>query len=459
MTAESIAGPVPRIEQTDSPHDSLLVPYVDVDTLSPVEVEPEASPHEAISIFTSNQSGKDGPRVATLANRLRTEVFLDRGHIKPRQVDALGFYNDDYESQSVYYYVKNTEKAAAARVIHVMPVEESTRRERRDHKRRGILALPTCKEFSIDHTALAEAAGVENIADLKSDEVVEISGLAAQRVKTPYSGKTARAEKHDDGHGAENFDAVISLYSKMMRDSLESGHKLWVMNTDEGLIRLFRGMLGEEQVRQIGESRTYMGDPTTPVAISPHAVMREIFGNKDRADEHQGRIMHLKEILKGVDARKVPDDIQVMFEEHGVEFERVRGIRKMSKKELALHAGVLAYSASRGLPTLAVEEFDGSTATLVSIDLATSLPYSMGMVEMYKNQSLAKKAIGAAVAIPSFFAPYAYFWAEQGQGYPGYVNGIAAAFLGGAAMREVAGRRGRARQGKRLAEQLDRVPR
>jgi hypothetical protein len=459
MTAESFAGTRPVLQDEEA---SSGAPLIDVDPgyVAEVPATPEDQPHDSVRIYTSRQPGNTGSRVRALASKLRTDVFLQRKHITPAHVNELGFYDDPYEDQSHYFYVRNTRKEAAARMIHVMPEREQGGivenflarfgKQQRAQKAQGIMALPTCKEFQIDHQKLAQAAGVEQVADIKNDEIVEISGLAARRIKSDASAGEVT-------HGDEDFDAVISLYSKMMRESLEAGHKVWVMNTDEPLIRQFRTMMTAEQVKVIGQPRKYLGAETIPAAISPHAVMREIFGNQDKAEEYAFHIMHLKEVFKGIDARKIPDDIQDLLEQKGVDFTRVEGLRKMSKGELAVHAGIFAYSAARGLPTLAVDNFEGSTAALVGIDLATSIPYSKGMVEMYKNQSTARKLGGAAVALPSFMAPYIYFYAESGHTYPGYVNGFVGGLIGTAVAKEVMARRGRAQRQDQLTHKLETI--
>lgn len=385
------------------PQETIHVPPADPES---ARVQP---PH--IDIFSSNDP-VFGSDVRNAAQLLHTRVYLREGHITESDVNPMGYYHDAYVPRSTYYFVRNTTKVASARLIHASKID-------------GMLSLPTARYFASDPEAIREAAGVRRLTDIKHDEAVEVSALASERF--------------DGGKSDGDFDAVISLYSTMIRDSLEQGHKLWLLNTEPTFIRRLSILVGQSQVHQLGEAQTYMGAPTVPAAINPQEVVRTVLRNED--DKYALQKLHLVELLRGVDARRVPKDIRELMTESGIEFRSPNWLKsRFSTKEMIGHAAVMAYSMSRAIPAGNLDQFHGDTAVLWGVDVATSLPYSMGLAKMYGGKSTKEKLAGAAMAIPSFLAPYAYLYAN-GEGYPGYVNGIVAAFIGSAVGKEAFGRR------------------
>lgn len=393
------------------------------------DVEPEAPEPPHVSILTSDHP-EIGDQVRFASQQLYTDVYLKRGFIEQSDLNPVGNYTDGYFDQSKYYYSKNGQKVATARQI--FPT-----------KKGGLMSLPTAKEFGVDADALAEAAGVSSVAEIKHTEVVEISALASKRT---------------EGDGGD-FDAVISLYSRMIRDSMEAGHKLWLLNTDARFVDHLKLLVGEEQVHKLGEPRAYMGPPTTPVAINPQAVVREILSSEDPGHDYHKQ--HIRELFKNIDAKKIPQDIQELFTQNEIEFEPVGKFRQhLTKEEIAVQGLMLAFSSARAFPAGGLNEFQGDVATLWGIDVATSVPYTHGMMKMlYSGKNFQEKAVGASIAIPSFLAPYAYLYATEGQnGYPGYVNAAVGGFVTLAVGKEIIARKLRGRKERRLRVELENIP-
>lgn len=384
-----------------------------------------------IAIATSEDDDKAlGRRVLAAAQVLHTEVYIEKEFIEaddPR-IDITGTFIDEYVKDSKYYYVRNGAKVASARQI-------------RATKKDGLMSLPTTKHFTIDPEELRKTAEVDSLADVKHDEVVEISGLASRK----YVGADGRV------HKSAGLDAVIALYSTMICDSLERGHKLWLMNTDAPLLRNFSFLIGEEQIHRLGDAQEYMGPPSIPAAINPTATVRAVLSEPKKYELAYG---YLKEILKGADSKKIPQDIQDLMVANGIEFKRTSKLRQhFSEKEIAFHGVVLAYSAARAFPVANIDQFHGDVATLWGIDVATSFPYSYGLAKMYAGKNVAQKAIGASIAVPNFLAPYAYLYAE-GKDYPPVVNGIVTAMVGTAAILEMHKRRSRSKKHEKLAAMM-----
>jgi hypothetical protein len=396
------------------PYIPTTVPIEELPDLEVAATTPESELLPHIDVFSSDAPGAFGEQTKYAAQKLHTDVYLEHGFIKESDVNDLGFYVDEYVDRSTYWYVKNGSKVAAARQIDC-------------DKKEGILSLPTIHNFAIDPDELAETAGVRSVVDLKPKEVVEISALASRKTEDGVRG---------------DFDAVPALYTTLLRRSLEQGHKLWVLNVDPHFIRKLNGLLGEDQVHILGQSMQYMGPATTPVAINPQEVVRKILGTKDEAyDFHKA---YLRGILTGVKDRNIPKDIRGLLAENEIPTSRTSALgRLVTNKEVAVQAGMMAYSAARAFPAAGLSEFHGNVWDLWSIDIATSIPYVRGLFSMYTSNSIPRRVGGAAMAVSSFVAPYAYLYAE-GNSYPAYVNGIVGGLVTTAVGKEIFSRHRRA---------------
>lgn len=359
-----------------------------------------------LSIYSSDDP-RCGDGAKYLSQKLSTDVYLEKDFITQDQLDPeSGLYIDGYADRSTYFLVVNGQKIATARQIKA-------------DKESGFDSLPTTHYFSLDAGKMAEVAGVRSIGDLKPKEVVEISGLAALR---------------KDGGVIGSLDAVIALYSQMLKTSLEHGHKLWVQNVDPTFLRILSGMVGKEQVHVLGAAREYMGPPTIPVGLNPQEIVRKILSSEDLATSQYKH--HLQAVFAGIDDRKVPHDIRALFRSNGIapkEYSQV--VELVKKPEVALGIIAVGYSASRDLAASTVDQFQGDLVTLMSIDIGTAVPYAYGLAKMLTGKTVGQRLLGTSIAIPSFLAPYVYFW-KEGHNYPGYVKGIAAGMAGVAALKE-----------------------
>ncbi len=405
-----------------------LLPYVPQQVPAETLPQPEATPvvpkdGPHIRIYSSAER-TDGEQVKWAAQRLHTDVYLDEGFITEEDINPFGLYIDEYVDRSTYFYVANGHKVAAARQIH------ATRKE-------GIMSLPTARHFGIDPDVVSDAAQVRSVADIKPRDVVEISGLASRRTEDGKSGY---------------LDAVRSLYSQLLRNSLEKGHKLWLMNVDPKFMRVMGHLVGPEQVRVLGEKRQYMGPATVPVAINPQEVVRKILGSTDPSDDaHKA---HLCAVFAGINDRRIPKGIRLLLSQNGIPRKQYpESLRLATNPKVVAQAAIMGYSALRALPANSVNEFHGSVAALWGVDVATSIPYAYGMTEMFFGKSLGRKLLGATIAIPTFLAPYAYFYAE-GEGYPKFVNAAVAGFVGAAATKELVSRHLRQNKEERICRGL-----
>jgi len=400
------------------------VPAVPVSVEDMVDDDRDAIrlPNVVVAVSASPASN---PRVRRAAQQLYTSVYLKEGYVEEGELDDSGLYIDEYDKRSTYFLAENGRKVTTIRQI-------------RATKRGGILSLPTTQHFALDADVIAEVAGVDSLAGLKAREMVEISGLASDRKEDGVPG---------------GFDATLSIYSSMLRTAVEQGHRLWIQNTTPEVIAQLSALIGKEHVRQIGEPEMYMGSVTTPIAINPQAVVKLLLGSSNpEFDFHKA---YLKEAFRGLDARETPADIRQLLTANDIEHtEPSTGYQIVRSPKVIAAAGLVAYAVARAIPLSGLDEFTGEAAIFAGIDIATVAPYVWGLGKMYdRNASTGMKLLGAAVALPSLIAPYAYMYAE-GQGYPDYVNAFVAALISGAIIKDIVSRTRLARREAEIREAL-----
>lgn len=377
--------------------------------------------------------------VSIKAAQLHARVYLseENGYVSEESVNELGILAEEVDpyayGSEYFYYEADSEHDNVAVVSRQIPAD----------KKSGIISLPTLREFECDPGILAETAGVGKISEIRPSEVVEISALASE------------------GEGAHW--SVVRLYSEMMRNSLEKGHKLWVMSTDSRLTPMLDYML-LDNLRTIGESKEYLGSVSDPRCLSPEKVL-EAYLDLDDSEVSDEFLLKTKEIflnsLEGINVDNLPTSLVEKLEISGINVEQGGTIRKALKKNKAAAiagAALTGYAALRAVPLAAVDEFEGSPVVFGALDVGTVPSYVVGLNLLYgKTRSVAQKAIGGVVASASFAAPYAYIYAE-GQEYPMYVNGVIGAFVLGGVAKEVVSRRRAKKAEDRLIKGLQASP-
>lgn len=351
-----------------------------------------------------------GVEVREAAQALHTQVYLEKDYIDFDDIDAAGLFLDEYSDRSVYLLSENERRQSACRYIHA-------------DKKEGIMSLPTARHFSVNPETIKQVAGVARLSELKSTEVIEVSALASIRLDNePRRGSSSE------------LDATRLLYATIVRDSLDAGHRLWLLNIDPPLVKALRILIGNDNVHELGEKQTYVGSPTVPVAINPQDVVRTAL--QDESAYGEMKRQYLLETLPGVSGKHLSKEVKEALSEHGIPCEEEGRLRRLMRNRRALaYAAILAYSSARVLPVGAVEEFEGSVPVLWAIDVGTAVPYAWGLIETATGKTPARRFTGAAVASGSFVAPYAYFWAE-GNDYPWQVNAAVGGLIGTAALLE-----------------------
>lgn len=406
-----------------------------------IPVEKSANPFESKGLVTDSEVGappspivlssKDaehGDTIKRNAQLLHTRVYLEKGYITPEEVSEDGIFEDEYTSRSTYLFAENSLRDSTCRYIAAT-------------KKDGIMSLPTAKYFSVDADVIRDTSGVKRLSSLKSREVIEVSALAS--VQHGDSSQGRRGE----------LDATRLLYARILRDSLDQGHKLWLLNTHEALVRNLELLLGKEQIHRLGEVMEYMGSPTVPVAINPQEVVRTSLA--DGSDFGDMKRQYLQETLSGVSDRYLSKDLIALLDAHNISYERSPlGARILRHQKAIGYTAIAGYTMARAVPVANIQEFDGNPWIFFGIDFATSFPYAWGLVETVTGKTPLRRITGGATAAGSFAAPYVYFWAE-GNDYPAWVNGVVGGIIGVAGLAAVNGIRKDNQLVKRLSTKPD----
>lgn len=304
----------------------------------------------AINVLTSRDK-RFGDDVKEVAQALHTQVYLEKDFISEADLDeSSGLFIDKYSSRSTYLLSEGGARRSACRYIHA-------------DKKDGIMSLPTAEHFSLDPKVIRDVAGVPRLSDLRHKDVIEVSGLASIQLDADAA----------PGGRREELDVTRLLYASIIRHSLDEGHKLWLLNIDEKLLRSLEILIGRDQVHRAGEAHQYMGPSTVPVAINPQEVVRAAFA--DKTDFGHMKRQYLLESLPGVKSKHLPKDIKEILTDHNIPYDEDSKLRHLLTNRRAMaYAAIIGYSSARALPAGAVEEFEGSVPVLWTIDVATAVP-------------------------------------------------------------------------------------
>lgn len=373
----------------------------------------------------TSRDPEQGELVRFAAQELHTEVYLKMQYIEPEDLDNMGIFRDEYSDRATYILAQNGQRQSTCRYISA-------------DKKEGIMSLPTARHFSLDAAEVQRTIG-GRLADMKPAEVIEVSALASVRLDG--------ATKEDSE--LRKLNTTWLLYSEILRESLDHGHRLWLLNTHDELVRSLEGLLGKEQVHRLGEAKMHMGSVTVPVALNPQEIILSALEDDSPTGELKRR--HLRETLAGVSDKKLTPKMKHALREHDIPYvERPASERVIKNPKVIANTALTGYALARAAPLAGIEEFDGNVGVFLAIDVATVFPYTWGLIETATGKTWSRRATGAAVASGSFAAPYVYFW-TQGENYPGYVNAAAGTIIAAAGLREA----WKIRKNRRIARDLE----
>lgn len=322
------------------------------------------------------------------ARRTVADTYLRYGYINPEDINDSGFICetlDPHVDDSVYFgFGKSGVLAATSRLI----------------EKNSLVEFPAIKDFGIDLKALEDL-------ELDPQKFAEISALAKAK-------------------GVGKKEDIMHVYAQMMRYSLETGHKYWLMSADVDLARKLKKVFGKKSFTELGQPRHYMGSETVPMAMDIHSSLQ--LYNKYFIPKWLKEIF--TENLKDLNTIHLSQNEKNILEKHGVieDSEYKDASHKLLTPERLAMGGLVAYSLLRAAPVSTLSEYGVNAAIFLGLDLATIPPYVMGTSKLIKGKNVKDTILGASVAIGSFSAPYAYL-AIEGQEMPVFPKVIIASYM------------------------------
>ena len=256
---------------------------------------------------TSETASSEDERL--IAQRLHTDFLLEGGHIVAADLAEDGLYYDEYSQYSSYVVVSNELRTAACRLISPVEIED------------GIMGLPTLRYFSMFPQSEDEVGQRLAPESLDSSEVIEVSALIATFPQENKKGSAA------------TLDATHLLCSTVLRDSLDSGHRLWVMNIQENLRRTLNLFLGHDQVYKIGDPMFYYRPDAIPCAAEPEKAVQSMLMGKSRLREY--RLGCLRETMAGVNERYLSSETIQLLHDADIPTTPMRAESEVSSGEAA----------------------------------------------------------------------------------------------------------------------------
>ncbi|MNS78011.1 hypothetical protein D3C72_1116090 [compost metagenome] len=268
-----------------------------VPTGSPEEVIESLAPDYLDFLDTETPVTSDdsllGAQARRVAQELHTAVYLKMGYITEEDLNENRVFIDKYADRSTYVVSGGKARLSACRYINA-------------NEDGAITSLPTIENFVVDLSILENIAQVDSLSDISYKEVVEVSGLVSVSLG------------REEGGNREEYDATQLMYAAILRESLERGHKIWILNTKPHLLRAFTALVGGEQVHIIGAPQQYMHITTVPAAMSPTRVIEAAMC--DQSPYGPIKRAHLIRAMQGVDSTNIPQEMQLLLKQHGVVF-------------------------------------------------------------------------------------------------------------------------------------------
>ncbi len=181
------------------------------------------------------------------AQRLHASVYLERGYISERQINAEGKIDliaDPHQAHSNYFVVK---RMAAGRPEVIVSARQIYASKSKRHK-----SFQTYADLKLDEAAR------KKLTALDPAKCVEISAL------TKVSGVSTHL--------------TFLLYRAMWQFSITQGHQIWLMACDQRLYRRLKYLFGKA-IQAVGEPQFYKGHTVVPAIIEIDYSVNQLIKN------------------------------------------------------------------------------------------------------------------------------------------------------------------------------------
>ncbi|MDR6939737.1 hypothetical protein [Arcanobacterium hippocoleae] len=284
----------------------------------------------------------------------------------------------------------------------------------------SVTEIPLTRQVSFDPQVVAQEANVDRVGALTASRVWDVNALSGFR-------------------GDLESDAG-NLLGAELRQAIERRIFLWLDLIDVQQFAKAQEFFGADVVVRAGAIcapehgtiRRY-GDvrDVVPVAVNPAKLLRRLVNGTPE------ELAWVRKHLDGIDSKAISSaNFKILIDAQVNIIVRSLLHRAMYSPTFIAYAVVFIYSSLRALPVVFVPHFQGNIWVLWGIDVISAIPYTWGLIEIFRGRTWLRRVAGLVVTIVTFMAPYIYFW-MHGRHYPASVNLIVAGMILGAILIEL----------------------
>ena len=296
-------------------------------------------------------------------------------------------------------------------------------------KGRKLTDLAVVSEYAVDPVVLCRGAGLHRVSELGRGCTRDVSWLFSLPEQT--------------------FDQFLATqegerFLGQLRADLQRALSIWIGGGSRSEAAFLSRLLGtgrivdtahypdgmeyrERLVSSIPSGEHPEKDVRRPWMLDPHNLVGAIIDRWE--DLHPLTRQRIRQAFLGIDATHLPPEISGALRACGIKQTRRSRLAKwFTDPKVLAYLVVITYSSLRVLPVTLVKEFHGSLLVLWTMDIATAIPYTWGVLAMFTAKRTWVRIVGTFTTAITFAAPYVYF-AMTGKDYPTYVIVIVVLFI------------------------------
>lgn len=300
--------------------------------------------------------------------------------------------------------------------------------ESSSNKGRKLTDLAVVSKYSVDPVVLCRGNGLHRVSELGRGSTRDVSWLFSLP--------------------EQNFDGFIASeegerFLRELRWDLQRALSVWLGGGSSAQAERLAHLLGsstlvdaahypggmEYRKRLVGAipSAERESDPARPWMLDPRNLVGAIIDRWEDLSENTRQ--RIRQAFLGIDATRLPPELSGALKACGItKTHRSRLVKWCTDPKVLAYLVVITYSSLRVLPVSLVKEFHGSLLVLWTMDIATAIPYTWGVLAMFTAKRRWVRMVGTFTTAITFAAPYVYF-AMTGRDYPTYVIVIVILFI------------------------------
>ncbi len=289
--------------------------------------------------------------------------------------------------------------------------------------------LAVISDYSLDPVVLCRGAGLHRVSELGRGCTRDISWLFS--LPEQSFDQFLATQEGERFLGQLRTDLQRALCIWIGGGSRSEAANLSRLLATGRIVDTAHYPAGMEYRKRLISTITAADDPKDdykrPWMLDPHHVIGAIIDRwEDFAPYTKQRI---RQAFLGIDATHLPPEISGALRACGIKQTRRSRLAKwFTDPKVLAYLVVITYSSLRVLPVSLVKEFHGSLVVLWTMDIATAIPYTWGVLAMFTAKRQLVRVVGTFTTAITFAAPYVYF-AMTGKDYPTYVIVIVILFI------------------------------